>query len=329
MNKLLIVLCFGCTAVRAQDSNPVVLTVDVANLVEYYEDVPITSFATTPAITPQNVGNGKNFFSIVIFADIVAINGQPAKGVYVSNNRVVAGSPTPTPGQAITDTAFTGLREDIFKFLNADGTSIGSITALGLSGGVPSPGSAATQTGGDWVITGGSGAFLGVKGEMGGTGMQKGIRPASMAEDPANRRSNGGGAFQFVMYLQPASRPQIATANNAPAVVHASDFTPVTTAKPAAAGEILALYASGLGPVQPNTAPGKSFPENPLALANGPVQVTVNGESAPVLAAVGYPGTLGGYQVNFQLPSGVTKGTAALQLGVAWITGTPVSIAIQ
>src|SRR5690242_4293063 len=34
-----------------------------------------------------------------------------------------------------------------------------------------------------------------------------------------------------------------------------------------------------------------------------PVEVTVNGKSAEVLAAVGYPGAIGGYQVNFRVPS--------------------------
>jgi uncharacterized protein (TIGR03437 family) len=31
--------------------------------------------------------------------------------------------------------------------------------------------------------------------------------------------------------------------------------------------------------------------------------VTVNGEAAEVLAAVDYPGAVGGYQVNFRMPS--------------------------
>jgi uncharacterized protein (TIGR03437 family) len=55
----------------------------------------------------------------------------------------------------------------------------------------------------------------------------------------------------------------------------------------------------------------------------------VNGSSAEVLGAAGYPGTTDGYQVNFRVPANASKGTAALQLSVAWITSSPVSFALQ
>ena len=41
---------------------------------------------------------------------------------------------------------------------------------------------------------------------------------------------------------------------------------------------------------------------NPVwMLHNTPVEVTVNGEAAEVLSAVGLPGTVDGYQVNFRM----------------------------
>ena len=325
---LMVYLLIASASVFGQ-APPTILTIDLANHVEYYDDVPITSYATNPSLTTQNIGNGKNFFSIVILADIVAINGQPAKGTYFSRNRVVSASPTPAPGTAISDTPVTAFREDIFKILQPDGTLIGSITASGLSGGTPSPGGPLTQTGGDWAITGGTGAFLGVRGEMGGTGVQKGGRAASMAEDPADRRSIGGGTFEFVLYLIPMSSPQIVVTASGPAVVHSSDFSLVTPAKPASAGEILSLIATGLGPVRGGIGPGQVFPSNPLSAVNSPVQITVNGEAAEIVAAVGYPGSTTGYQVNFQLPADTAKGTATLVLSAAWFAAAPVSVAVQ
>jgi uncharacterized protein (TIGR03437 family) len=62
---------------------------------------------------------------------------------------------------------------------------------------------------------------------------------------------------------------------------------------------------------------------------NSPLTVTVNGEAAEVLAAVGYAGSVDGYQVNFQMPFDVRTGSAMIQLAAAWIPGTPVSIAVQ
>src|SRR5690348_1317759 len=103
----------------------------------------------------------------------------------------------------------------------------------------------------------------------------------------------------------------------------------VTAAKPAAAGEILSLFASGLGPVNPGVDPGQPFPSSPLAIVNSPVDVTVNGKPAEVLSATGYPGAVDGYQVNFRMPQNVAKGAATLQVSAAWISGTAVGIAIQ
>jgi uncharacterized protein (TIGR03437 family) len=55
----------------------------------------------------------------------------------------------------------------------------------------------------------------------------------------------------------------------------------------------------------------------------------VNGISAEVLAAVGFPGSVDGYQVNFRVPQGAGKGVATIQVSAAWIAGTSVGIAVQ
>ena len=123
--------------------------------------------------------------------------------------------------------------------------------------------------------------------------------------------------------------PQIVVNANGPAVVHSNDFSLVTASKPAAAGELLTLFATGLGPVNAAIDPGQPFPSAPVASVNSPVEVKVNGAAAEVVAAVGYPGATDGYQVNFRLPSSVAKGAATLQLSAAWIAGTPVSIPVQ
>ena len=107
------------------------------------------------------------------------------------------------------------------------------------------------------------------------------------------------------------------------------DFTLVSPSKPAAAGEILSLIATGLGPTVPEVDLGLPFPSNPPATVNSPTTVTVNGEAAQVLAAVGYPGATDGYQVNFRMPSDVKMGNAVIQLTTAWIPGPLVSIAVQ
>ena len=179
---------------------------------------------------------------------------------------------------------------------------------------------------GNWAIVGGTGAFLGATGQIctpGGAG-----RSASMAEDPSRRRVNGGKTISFNVYVIPMFQPQIVTISSGPALMH-SDGTPVSSHKPAAPGETLSLLATGLGPTVPEVDLGLPFPSSPAANVNSPITVTVNGEAAQVLSAVGYPGEVGAYQVDFQVPSDAASGTATVQLTAAWIAGVPVSIMVH
>src|SRR5215471_8542051 len=73
------------------------------------------------------------------------------------------------------------------------------------------------------------------------------------------------------------------------------------------------FFANGLGPVR-GVVTGQPFPSNPPAPSNSPVQVIVNGSPAEVIGAVGYPGSVDGYQVNFRVPSDAVKGLATIQV---------------
>ena len=114
-----------------------------------------------------------------------------------------------------------------------------------------------------------------------------------------------------------------------PAIVHANNFQQVTASNPAHPAETLTLYATGLGPVRASVDPGQPFPSSPLAPVNSPVDVKVNGASAIVSYAGGYPGTVDAYQVNFTLPASLAPGMATLQVVAAWIPGAAVTIPVQ
>ena len=315
----------SCRLAQGQTNAQTNLVIALQNTVEYQADISDPSkFATNPGVTPSV--QPKNFFAVTIIADIVSVNGQPAKGTYVARSRALVASPAPSPGGAISDVTRTALREHVFEILSSDGTPVGTIVSLGFTGGPAPPGAPSTDRA-NLAIVGGTGAFLGARGVIGGTGGTG--RAASMAEDPANRRTNGGTSITFNIHLIPLSVPQIASTALGPAVAHSSDFTLVSASHPAAAGEILSLFATGLGPTVPEVDFGQSFPAGPLAAVNSPVTVTVNGKLADVLSATGYPGSADGYQVNFRVPSDAAKGVATVQLGAAWIASAPVSMAIQ
>jgi hypothetical protein len=251
--------------------------------------------------------------------DIVSVNGQAVKGVAIEVFNGGALSTTPTPGQNIADinlnpiTVFWEL-----TFVNLDGTRIGAVEIAGSSG--------------QWTVTGGTGPFFGARGTWSAAqDPVSGERTTSDCEDPAYRRINadaGGNKRHGVLYLVPATPVQILTTPNGPAIRHSSDFSLVTASKPATAGEILSLFATGLGPLR-GVVTGQPFPATPPAAVNSPVQVLVNGNPAEVLAAVGYPGSVDGYQVNFRLSADMAKGSATIQVSAAWISGAPVNIPVQ
>ena len=247
-----------------------------------------------------------------VLADIVSINGQPAKGLYAARARSIITSPSAIPGNngAVADVSRSAIREEVLEILDASGNPVGTIVSLGLSGGAAPPGALSAQAAANFAIVGGTGAFLGVRGSSGSGPSPQGIpaRAASITEDPADRRANGGGRTRRVLTLFPMSAPQIL------AVTHSSDFTLISGSKPAAEGEILSLFATGLGPTRPGVNPGTIFPATPASVVNSPIQVTINGIVAEVLGAVGYPGSVDGYQVNFRVPAGTAKGTATIQL---------------
>ena len=123
--------------------------------------------------------------------------------------------------------------------------------------------------------------------------------------------------------------PQIAVTAGGAAVTHSSDFRVVTASRPAAAGEVLSLFATGLGPTRPGVDPGQPFPASPLAAVISPVEVRVNGKPAEVLGAVGLPGAVDGYQVNFRVPADTAKGSATIRMSSALMVSTAVSIMVQ
>jgi uncharacterized protein (TIGR03437 family) len=312
-----------------QATTPTILQIDIENVVEYQNDLSDPSkFATSPSVTPAVAP--RTFLPALVLGDIVAVNGQPAKGTFVGQPITGIGlNPAPNPGQAIADSTRVSIGVRTFEILKSDGTSVGTIMCLGLNAGPAPPGSPLAQTAQNFAIVGGTGAFLGARGQEGGSGAATiPIRAASMAEDPANRRINGGGKVRWLLTVIPMAAPQIVATLAGPAITHSNDFSLVTASNPAAAGETLSLYATGLGPTRPGVDPGKPFP-TALAAANSPVDVTVNGRPAEVLAAVGYPGAVDGYQVNFRVPPDTAQGKATVQVSAAWIAGPSVTISIQ
>jgi uncharacterized protein (TIGR03437 family) len=99
--------------------------------------------------------------------------------------------------------------------------------------------------------------------------------------------------------------PSFFVGNGTIAAIDAVTYASILPGNPAHAGEYLALFANGLGPVTNTPASGAPASGSPLSATPTPV-VTIGGKQANVLFSGLAPGFPGLYQINIQVPSGLT-----------------------
>jgi uncharacterized protein (TIGR03437 family) len=109
------------------------------------------------------------------------------------------------------------------------------------------------------------------------------------------------------------------------AILHAKDFSSITTANPAVAGEYLAIFSTGLGALSQTIATGAIPPSPPPTTLATPT-VTIGGLTAPVSYS-GLAAKLAGvYQVNVQVPSGVPSGAQPVLLTISGVPSNTVTL---
>lgn len=110
------------------------------------------------------------------------------------------------------------------------------------------------------------------------------------------------------------------------------DPSAINSAVPAQPGDFLMLWGTGFGPTQAPMSAGIVVSGTPPAAAASPVTVTVGGVSAPVLFTFLTPGSVGLYQVTFQLPANVPAGAVPIQASIGGVqspAGTMIFVAGQ
>jgi uncharacterized protein (TIGR03437 family) len=309
------------------------LTIEIENYVPYhYEMFDPSKFATSPDLTAAQPAIP--FGQLIILGDIVAVNGRSVKGVWALRATDLFLTPTvgmqppnqpPQGRQAIADVQRGHIEDMVWDILDLDSNPIGTITASGFSRGPRAPGTPADVTLDALTITGGTGAFFGIRGQAGLVDLGS-PRQATVFEAPANRRVLGGAKRRYLLQIIPMTTPEVAMTSSGPAIVHA-DSTFVSAARPAKAGEVITIYALGLGPTRGSVAFGTAFPQVPEVLV-APTDVLANGLAADILYAGSYPGSTEGYQINLRLPAGLAPGPAELKIRSAWIEGSSVVIPI-
>lgn len=120
--------------------------------------------------------------------------------------------------------------------------------------------------------------------------------------------------------------------NSAPGIfvaVKNSDFSLITEENPAAPGDALAVYATGLGAGNPAVETGELPTGDPLSVTTAIPVVTIGGMSAEVAASVMAPGFAGVQQVNVIVPEGAPSGSQELQFTVDGVESNSVDIFVQ
>jgi uncharacterized protein (TIGR03437 family) len=316
-----------CSIASAQTPQPTILTIEMENVVQYDENFINPQKNGTSTTMEVSNSNPATFFPSTYVTDIVAINGRKVKGTTVGRQFWVGLNTNPSGSQAIADVNRFQTMDIILEIQQADGTAVGTIVLSGVTGGPAPLGAPKSGVNGNFAVVGGTGAFLGARGQA--ATIMNSRRATTTVENPINRRTFPAGLWKLVIQLIPMRTPEVVATATGPAIVHSSDFSLVTAAKPAHPGETLTLFASGLGPTRPGVDPGQVFTASPAQVASSPIDVLVNGKAGDVLYAGGYPDTLDGYQVNFRIPDDTAPGTAAIQLRAAWIAGAEVKIPIQ
>jgi uncharacterized protein (TIGR03437 family) len=95
------------------------------------------------------------------------------------------------------------------------------------------------------------------------------------------------------------------------AIVKSDGVTLAQPGTPAAIGEAIVIYCTGLGATTPAVTEGQPAPSTPLlAATSNPTTVMIGGQPAQLLFSGLTPGFAGLYQVNAVVPSGIATGDA-------------------
>lgn len=111
------------------------------------------------------------------------------------------------------------------------------------------------------------------------------------------------------------------------AILHNEDFTLVSSGNPARTGEIVAIFATGLGQTTPPIRDGQQVAG--LAPATGTVTVTIGGRTATIMYAGLAPNFAGLYQVNATVPPDLAPGSHNVAVTVNGVASNTVTLAVR
>ena len=218
-----------------------------------------------------------------------------------------------------------------------EGISPGSVAAVRGTGLVPGPAAASgyplpTALQGVSVTVNGVAAPLyglasGSAGEQITFQVPNGLADGSTA---AVVVSNNGVAAPAISVPVRAAQPGLFLADGVHAAAqHGADYALITTAAPAAPGEIIVLYGTGFGPLDNLPEAGRAAPVAPLSRTVETPLVTVAGIPAQVAYSGLTPGLAGVYQLNIIVPPNAPSGDADVVVTARTLSSRPARLPLR
>jgi len=127
-----------------------------------------------------------------------------------------------------------------------------------------------------------------------------------------------------------AEQPGLASFPDGTVIAQDTSYNLITADHPAHAGDVIILYATGMGATNPAVATGAVAP-GPPQLANVTVapQVSIGNANAQVLFAGLSPGSVGLYQMDVQIPTGTVAGNVPLVVTQGGVVSNTVTVPVQ
>ncbi len=135
-----------------------------------------------------------------------------------------------------------------------------------------------------------------------------------------------GASAPFSMNIA-AAAPAIFFYDTGAVAFRLTDFALITPANPAAAGDTIGVFATGLGQTTPAQKTGDITPNS--IFLTGAVTAKIGGKDSPAVQGGALPGFVGVYLVLVTVPPGVPAGNASLQISMGSATSNSTTIAVK
>jgi minor extracellular serine protease Vpr len=104
----------------------------------------------------------------------------------------------------------------------------------------------------------------------------------------------------------------------------------VDSSNPVARGSYVQLFLNGLGPVSNQPGDGLAAPSSPLAKTMAAPTITIGGQTASTVQFSGLaPGFVSLYQVNVEVPAGISAGPQTITCSIGGVTSTTAQLYVK